>query len=222
MGAITSSSVSVLGSGYTAGDVLTVQQPGSGRTATIHIVTVDGSGVPLTYSLPDQGFGVLALRGCGYSVGSAVPTSGGTGHGFKLDIAGVGPGSDSMHGSLVFPGGNDHVFGNGGGFVVGDTGTLGQDGGTNTSATYRVTSVDLLGAVLEMIVDGADGYATSFNNGSADWGPIFDATNSGPQPGVGGGLNPTGFSISACGGGGGSTGYVNRRFGGPSNQGPPG
>lgn len=65
------------GTGYVAGDTLYVSG-GSGRTGTITVLSVDGSGVILTYSISDTG--------TGYTTGVKATTGGtGTGGSFNID-----------------------------------------------------------------------------------------------------------------------------------------
>src|SRR5207253_1382128 len=128
---------------------------------------------------------------------------GGAGAGFVINILAVGPNSDATHGvpdslSLDPPGAP------GSGYVVGDTGFFTQ--GTNSSGCYRIAAAS--GGVPSSIsIDGADGYAL---------GPVI-CTRAGPQTGSGSGLildlndfNPCGFVAIS--------GYLNRTFGGPSNN----
>ncbi len=73
-GGIATSSISAAGSGYSVNDVLTVAD-GSG--GTIKVLTVDGSGVVLTYS--------LVTAGTDYTVATHA-TTGGAGTGFILSV----------------------------------------------------------------------------------------------------------------------------------------
>lgn len=79
-GAILTSSIGAPGSAYAPNDVLTVAD---GTGGTITVLTVDGSGVVLTYS--------LTTGGTGYSIATHA-TTGGTGGGFTLAVATVNPG----------------------------------------------------------------------------------------------------------------------------------
>lgn len=76
-GVITVASITVghAGTGYTAGDVLTVNG-GTGGTVTVN--TVDGSGALTAITILNGGYG--------YTSGGSVHVSGGTGHGALLDI----------------------------------------------------------------------------------------------------------------------------------------
>lgn len=211
-GAIISSSVATPGSGYTANQIVRVSQsPGPNDGAHVVILTVDGSGVPLTVSLPEQGYQTTgAKRGCGYDPASNVPTTfGGAGSGLALNILAVGPGSDATHGGIF---GFTTLIG-GSGYAVGDTGNLVQ--GANSSAVYRITGV-AGGVVVNFSVDPGDGYADSGVAGSV----VFQ--NGGPQPGSGSGASITitfaDGDISQCPFAPASSGSINRVFGGPSNQ----
>lgn len=209
-GAIISSSAAAVGSGYAANDVIRVLQ-GANNGATVVILTVGGGGVPLTYSLPEQGYKTTgANRGCGYNPASNLPTtpsfSGGTG--FELNILAVGPGSDATHGGIF---GFTTLIG-GAGYALHDTGNLVQ--GANSSATYKITGI-AGGVVVNFTNDPADGYADS---GVA--GPVT-FVNGGPQPGSGSGASITitfaDGDISQCAFTPASSGYINRIFGGPSH-----
>lgn len=72
-GIITTIAVANGGTGYTAGDTITLEQARSGTRATVTVSTVNGSGVILTVA--------LIQGGTGYVAGSTYTTSGGTGHG---------------------------------------------------------------------------------------------------------------------------------------------
>lgn len=182
MGAITSSSVASSGSGYTPGQIVRLAQ-GSDDGARVVILTVNGSGVPLTLSLPEQGFQTTgAHAGCGYFVQNNVPTTfGGAGSGLTINILAVGPGSDATHGGIF----GITVSAGGSGWAVNDTGTLVQ--GSNSSATYKVTGINT-GALVNLSVDSVDGYAI----GSVTLVP------GGPHPGSGGGATVSVDTISQC------------------------
>ncbi len=79
-GGILTSSINTAGTGYTANDVLTIAD---GTAGTIKVLTVDGSGVVLTYQ--------LVTPGSLYTVGTHAST-GGTGTGFILSVDSVNPG----------------------------------------------------------------------------------------------------------------------------------
>ncbi len=201
MGAITGSTVAAFGSNYVAGDVIVIQQ-GSNAGATVAIHTVDGSGVPLTYTLPQDGFASVpnVVRGCGYSVQNNVPTVNGAspGTGFRVNITAVGPGTDASHGRIASFG---SVVG-GSGYAVNDTGYFLQ--GANISGVYRVTFV-FGGAVSFFNFEPGDGYSV---------GPITTVAT-GPQPGGGSGFTFDVTAIVPCtSGGGGGSGYQNHVFGG--------
>ncbi len=188
MGAITASSVVSLGSGYSAGVVLFVVQ-GANQTAYLQILTVDGSGVPLTYVLPEQSFADsnvgISNRGCGYSPASNLPTAYASGPvggvGFVVNILTVGPGTDATHGPID----ELQIADGGAGYVTGDTGTIVQGG--NVSGAYTVNASG--GVVIDPVAfDPADGYAV---------GPAT-TVNGGPQPGIGAGLTLDILSILQC------------------------
>lgn len=70
------------GAGYTAGDVLAVVQADAVGGQVV-VATVDGSGVPLTYT--------IQIQGTGYSVVAGLATTGGTGAGALVDITDITP-----------------------------------------------------------------------------------------------------------------------------------
>lgn len=76
LGIIKTFSVNAAGSGYTAGDIVTIT--GGSGDGQINILTVNGSGVPLTTS--------IANNGTNYTITNGVTTSGGTGSGFIINI----------------------------------------------------------------------------------------------------------------------------------------
>lgn len=207
MGAITSSSMGAAGSGYVANQIVRVSQ-GSGPNDGAHVVilTVGGGGVPLTLSLPEQGYETTgALRGCGYTVQNGVPTTfGGAASGLTINILAVGPGSDATHGGIFsFSGLTGGV-----GFAVNDTGKLIQ--GSNSSSVYKVTGISG-GAVVNLSIDPGDGYTAG----------TVSLVPAGPQSGSGSGasLTLTLGDISSCAFAPGvGSGYSNRVFGGPSKQ----
>lgn len=72
-----------LGTGFTAGDVVLVAHAGaSGGHVTI--LTVDGSGVPLTWKVTPQ------MQGTGYVDSTGNTVTGGTGTGLEFDITAIG------------------------------------------------------------------------------------------------------------------------------------
>ena len=79
------------GSGYTAGDVLTITTGGTGGTVTV--LTVNGSGVVQTLSLTSVG--------SGYVAGTGKATSGGTGTGATINITNVGDGQITVSGTTT-------------------------------------------------------------------------------------------------------------------------
>ncbi len=195
MGSILSSSVVSVGTGYSALQNIAVKQ-GTNKTAHIFIITVDGSGVPLTYLLPE----VFANdpyrvtdRGCGYTVQNSVPTDnlGGGGSGFVVNILTVGPGSDGTHGVLA----NYTTTNTGSGYAVGDTGLFVQGG--NNSATYRITTASG-GHVAFLLRDFGDGYTLG----------VVVPTNGGSQPGIGSGYAITCTGTSQCSSGPLPSGFV--------------
>lgn len=205
MGTIITSSVASLGSGYIANQTIAVNQGGN-KTAVINILTVDGSGVPLTYFKPEDFFPLTASNvnqaGCGYSAQNGVPTYNvsSPGSGFVLDILSVGPGSDATHGPLF----DAFVNVGGSGYALHDTGRVIQ--GANNSSVYKVTQV-FGGVVFGVTFGFSDGYA------------LGDCTTTpfGPQPGSGSGLIVTRQTDGTCSFAS-TAGYRNRTFGGPSKQ----
>ncbi len=88
-GTITASpTVAAAGSGYQAGDVLTIAQSGSSKTATLTVMTVSASGGVTGVS--------LASNGATYSTATGVPTTGGHGNGCTVNIAGTPNGIDFL------------------------------------------------------------------------------------------------------------------------------
>lgn len=203
-GAIISSSLAAGGLGYTPNQVVRVSQsPGPDDGARAVVLTVGAGGVVLTYSLESGYQTNAALRGCGYTAASNVPTTfGGAGSGFAINILAVGPGSDATHGGIF----SFTSLSGGSGYVLHDTGNLVQ--GANSSAVYRLSQV-AGGVVINLSIDPADGYGAG----------VCNLVNGGPQPGVGTGasITLTLSDISQCGFGA-PTGYRNRTFGGPSKQ----
>ncbi len=157
MGIVLSSSVVAVGTGYHAGDQIAVNQTGN-HTATINILTVDGSGIPLTYALPDTFMSHTASPpqpthgGCGYHTQNNVPTLGGFGVGFILNILTVGPGSDINHGPIV----SIDVSGNPAGWTLYDTGFIKQGG--IIVGTFRAVGINT-GALISIQIGSSDGCA---------------------------------------------------------------
>ncbi len=209
MGAITSSSIATLGSGYSALDTLGIIQPG-GVGARLQIITVDGSGVPLTFAMPEDNYPgtpastpYVVHRGCGYSLGTGLatqnfgnPPSPAVGSGLTLDILSVGPGSDATHGVIT---GFDYALtplhfyiAGTSGYAPGDTGLIIQ--GANDSSPYVVGPLvgpgdadgpaGALLAVNGFAYDNADGYAHT---------PAL-AVSGGRQPGSGSGFALTPYT----------------------------
>lgn len=77
------------GSGFTANDVLTLITGDS--TATVTVLTVDGSGVVLTVALKSVG--------SGYSTGTGQATGGGTGTGATIEVTGTAIGQITISGN---------------------------------------------------------------------------------------------------------------------------
>ena len=119
------------------------------------VVDSVSSGVVLTYHLTSVGSGYLVSSGV-----STIPTTGG-GSGLEINILALG-----------------------GGYAVGDTGTV---NGGSVAATYAIDSVDANGNVLTYTVASGSGYS-----------PITNQTTStgGMQPGIGVGFT---LNISAVG-----------------------
>ncbi|HUI83254.1 MAG TPA: putative baseplate assembly protein [Candidatus Binatia bacterium] len=76
------------GSGYAAGDVLTIVESGSSGTATVTVVSVAAGGAVSAVS--------LAANGTGYTTATGVATTGGSGSGCTLNIAGTPNGIDYL------------------------------------------------------------------------------------------------------------------------------
>jgi len=76
------------GSGYAVGDVLTIAQSGSSGTATVKVTSISASGGITALS--------LVLNGTDYGTATAVPTTGGSGSGSTLNIAGTPNGIDYL------------------------------------------------------------------------------------------------------------------------------
>lgn len=76
------------GTGYAAGDVLTIAESGSSGTATVKVTSVAaGGGVTAV---------TLAANGTGYTTASGVPTTGGSGSGCTLNLSGTPNGIDYL------------------------------------------------------------------------------------------------------------------------------
>lgn len=76
LGFIKSVSINAAGSGYTAGDILTLV--GGSNDAAVNVLTVNGSGVILTIS--------INANGTNYVVASGLSTTGGTGLGATINV----------------------------------------------------------------------------------------------------------------------------------------
>jgi|SRR5579859_3918249 len=76
-GAVQTATLNAAGSGYTAGDLLTVTG-GGGSDMTIQVITIGGGGAVATYSIVDPGTGYQATTGAA--------TSGGSGAGATFDL----------------------------------------------------------------------------------------------------------------------------------------
>ena len=76
------------GSGYAVGDVLTVAQSGSSGTATVKVLTIGVGGAITAVG--------LVQNGTNYSTATGVPTTGGSGTGCTLNIAGTPNGIDYL------------------------------------------------------------------------------------------------------------------------------
>jgi hypothetical protein len=79
--------VDVPGAGYAVGDVLTIAQPGSSKTATVKVTAVTAGGVATV---------VLETNGTGYSTALDIPTTGGSGSGCTLNLSGTPNGIDYL------------------------------------------------------------------------------------------------------------------------------
>lgn len=80
--------VDAAGSSYVVGDVLTIAQSGSSGTATAMVTAISAGGGVTAVS--------LASNGTGYTTANGVPTSGGSGSGCTLNIAGTPNGIDYL------------------------------------------------------------------------------------------------------------------------------
>ncbi len=203
-GAILNAGLNNYGSGFSPNTILVVGQ-GSNNTARMVILTVDGDGVPTSYYLPPESFLTTgALRGCGYFLQDGVPTYFNLGltlpSPLTIDIRAVGPGSDATHGGIF----SLSITAPGSGYALNDTGVIVQ--GANISSTYKVVGVSG-GGVIHLSIEPADGYAL----GAAS------LANDGIQPGVGSGCSIDINDVEPCPFGA-LSGYINRTFGGPSNQ----
>lgn len=167
------------GSGYTAGDVLTVVQSGSSGTATVKVTSVSGSGGVTGVS--------LQANGTGYFTASGVTTTGGSGTGCTLNISGTPNGIDYLEvldhdATLLGPA--PTVNAPGSGYSVGDVLTILQAGSSGT-AQVKVTAVTGIGGVSTVLLKqggtdyvGATGVATTGGGGT---GCTLNISSSSPQ-----------------------------------------
>lgn len=129
------------GTGYTNGDTVTISA--GNNDATVYISGVDGGGGVTSF--------YLTASGSGYSTGSGIGTSGGTGSGFQVQI-------DTVSASLAVTG---ISLNNGGsGYYVG-TG-FSTNAGTGSGCTVEITSVNAGGEITGLsLTTGGVGYVIS-------------------------------------------------------------
>ncbi len=126
------------GTGYTAGDVVPILNTGGTDSvaATVNVLTVDGSGVPLTVSIANAGrYTVLPSNAT-----SAVHTTGGTGTGLYVDLTW----------GVVFA-----AVSGGANALVAPTVTFGAGAATATAVLNGA------GAVTSLTITAAGSYATA-------------------------------------------------------------
>jgi len=158
------------GTGYTAGDILTITHAGAAMDCTIEVLTVDGSGVILTIKLRNMGAfsnrlssAVVNAGGSGYAVNDILEVEGGTEtQNAKVKVATLSGSAvatvtvqDGGGAYSVAPGltgastNNDPGSGTGTGCtldltmtgLIGTTG-IAATGGTGSSATFNLTLTD--------------------------------------------------------------------------------
>ena len=154
------------GSGYQAGDVLTIAQPGSSEIAQVKVTAVFNGGVEDVS---------LQQNGTQYSTATAVPTTGGSGTGCELNISAAGNGIDYLEvldrdAIPLTP--TPIVAAPGTGYAVGDLLTIPQSGASN-AAQVKVTAVSGSGGVTALslqegvtIVSSASGVPTTGGSGT--------------------------------------------------------
>jgi hypothetical protein len=167
IGAIsTTPTVDAPGTGYAVGDVLTIVQDGSSKTAQVKVTQVSGGQVTQV---------VLQQNGTGYFTATGVPTTGGSGTGCTLNIPGMPNGIDYLevldHDAIpLLP--TPTVATPGSGYATGDILTILQ-ADPAAKAQVQVTAVTGTGGVTSISLEsgatisaGASGLPTSGGSGS--------------------------------------------------------
>lgn len=121
LGGVQTTQIHTAGTAYVVNDVLTVATPSGGNPAYIKVLTVDGSGVVLTYAVITAGSGYTA------DVIQTIATTGGSGTGFIINVTAVGATITQWHLSQ-----------GGSGYSV--TTLVATTGGTGSGATVNITS----------------------------------------------------------------------------------
>jgi hypothetical protein len=130
--ALSSIDINAAGSGYTAGDVVTINDGATGTTATATVGTVAPAGQVLTISVEDGG--------SGYAYGDVLTIAGGGGSGATAIVTGLS--------HVAWDGAVTRVSLVTGGSGYSTTTGASTSGGTGTGATINIDSLQATGAVL--------------------------------------------------------------------------
>lgn len=149
-GGVLSVTIDAYGSGYKAGDVVTILDGNDDATLTITSASqiITGSGIEINFTALPIGeilITTLLTAGTGYTTATAVPTTGGSGNGCVVNITDDGAG-----------GVQDITINQGGvGYLVGDTLTIDAGG---QDATFMVANINDGEVDAVTIVDAGSGY----------------------------------------------------------------
>lgn len=121
-GGVKTTQIHTAGSGYAANDVLKLATPSGGQPAYVKVLTVDGSGVVLTYSILTAGSGYVG------DVTQTITTTGGGGSNFSVNVTNTGNTINAWH-----------LSANGTGYSVATL--IGLTGGSGSGASLNILSV---------------------------------------------------------------------------------
>lgn len=122
-GGVASATLQSGGTGYAVNDIIALATPANGNAAYVKVLTVDGSGVVLTFSVLTAGSGYVA------DTINKVAGSGGGGSGFYAFVTGIGNTVTQWH-----------IKTNGSGYSGSST-NVPLTGGTGTGATLHILTV---------------------------------------------------------------------------------
>ena len=166
------------GSGYTAGDLLTITHAGATQNCTIEVLTVDGTGQILTVAIRSNGAfsnriasATVSAAGSNYAVGDVLQVQGGTSTcKGKMQVA-------TLSGSGVA---TVTVFEGGGAYSVAPTSPatttkVGPAAGTGSGCTLTLTMSGLIGTT-GIAATGGTGSAATFDLTLTDtgWSVLHD------------------------------------------------